>query len=60
MSGISLSDPEKEKALKSLVYFLKYLGESIEQQKFKVSDIPDALGSYKSLLKALLYPYFYH
>ncbi|HMK27423.1 MAG TPA: hypothetical protein VK483_15430 [Chitinophagaceae bacterium] len=55
MSGISLTDPEKEKALKSLVYFLKYLGENIEQQKFKPSDIPDALGSYKSLLKALLY-----
>ena len=55
MSGISLSNPEKERAMKSLVYFLKYLGENVEQQKFKVADIPDALGSYKNLLKALLY-----
>src|SRR5258705_759955 len=49
MSGISLPDPEKERAMKSLVYFLKHLGENIEQQKFKISDIPDVFRSYKNL-----------
>ncbi len=55
MSDISLTDPEKAKAIKSLVYFLKDVGKNVDQQKCKAYDIPDAFGSYKSLLKALLH-----
>src|SRR6266404_5065820 len=55
MSDISLPDYEKAKAISSLVYFLKYLSKNIDQKKSRIYDIPDALRSYKSLLKALLH-----
>jgi len=49
-----LSEPEKAKAIQSLVYFLKQLSENLSLQKFDIYDIPDALESYKLTLRALL------
>jgi hypothetical protein len=45
---------EKEKAIRSLAYFTRELGRNIEQQKIEVYDIPGALQSYKSILRALV------
>jgi hypothetical protein len=50
-----LSAAEEEKAVRSLVYFIKELSMSMEQQRFEMYDIPAALQSYKSILTALLY-----
>lgn len=52
-AGLSLTD--REKAARSLVYFIKELGESITQQKLDIYDIPGSLQSYRHVLEALLY-----
>ena len=49
-----LSEEKKAKAIQSLAYFMKELSESLSLQKFDIYDIPDALDSYKLMLKALL------
>jgi len=54
VSDIGLSGAEKAKAIQSLVYFLKELSENLSLQKFDIYDIPDALESYKLMLRALL------
>ena len=46
---------EKEKAIRSLGYFMNELGKNIAQQRSEMYDIPGALESYKNILKALLY-----
>jgi hypothetical protein len=46
---------EKEKALRSLVYFLQQLGENIAQQKSDIYDVAGSLESYESILKALAF-----
>lgn len=50
-----LTGMEKEKAVRSLVYFMKELEKSIGQQKSDMYDMPGAVRSYKSLLTALIY-----
>jgi hypothetical protein len=55
LSDNALSSLEKEKALRSLGYFMQALGKSIEQQQSNMYDIPGALDSYKRILIALLY-----
>ena len=51
----ALSTEEKEKATRSLVYFIKELRENISKQKFNIYEIPGAFESYKTILSALLY-----
>ncbi len=53
-SGALLTDPEKEKAIRSLGYFIKELDKGVAQQKIEMYNVVDALRSYKSLLKAVL------
>ncbi len=50
-----LSTVEKEKAVRSLVYFIKELGYSLKKQSLSLYDIPGAVNSYSSILAALLY-----
>ena len=51
----ALPAAEKEKAEQSLLFFLNEMGENILKQKMDVYDIPGAIGSYKNILKALMY-----
>ena len=51
----TLSDAEKEKALRSLFSFIKGLSENIKQPKPEMYDIPAILESYKTILRTLLY-----
>jgi hypothetical protein len=46
---------EKEKAVRSLVFFMQALGKNLEKQSPDLYDIPGALNSYKSVLAALLH-----
>lgn len=46
---------DKEKAYRSLVYFLKELDRNIAQQKSDIYDIPGSFQSFKSVLTALLH-----
>ena len=55
MANGALSPAEKEKAILSLAYFMNELGKNISQERSEMYDIPGALQSYKSILKALLY-----
>jgi hypothetical protein len=55
ISDAALSFEQKEKAVRSLVYFMSALGNNIAQQKTDMYDIPGALRSYKSVLAALIY-----
>lgn len=55
MSGVALSAVEKEKAIRSLGYFMKELSKNMAKQKAELYDVPAAFQSYKHLLKALLY-----
>lgn len=50
-----LTDPEKVKAILSMVYFIQELCQNLSLQKFEIYDIPDALESYKLLLRAFLH-----
>ena len=49
-----LPETEKEKATRSLVYFIKELEKNIGQQRSDIYDIPGALRSYKDLLTSIL------
>jgi hypothetical protein len=55
ISEAAVTAAEREKAILSLAYFINELGKNITQQRAEMYDIPGALGSYKSILKALLY-----
>ena len=46
---------EKEKALRSLVYFMKELGENIAERKLDIYEIPGTMDSYEAVLQALLH-----
>ena len=46
---------EREKAIRSLGYFMNELKKNIIQKRTEVYDIPGAVKSYKSILRALLY-----
>jgi len=50
-----LNTGEKEKAIRSIVFFIKELGFNLQKQKQDMYDIPGALQSYRSILTALLY-----
>ena len=50
-----LTSAEKEKAIRSLAYFINGIDKSISQQKIEMYDISGALESYKNILKALFY-----
>jgi hypothetical protein len=54
LSDAALPVPEKEKAIRSLVYFINELGRNIKERQFDMYDIPGALESYKKLLAALI------
>jgi hypothetical protein len=51
-AGLSLAD--KEKAVRSLVYFMKELRTNMVKEKAAVYDIPEALQAYKKVLPALI------
>ena len=51
----TLTDTEKEKALRSLFSFIKGLSGNIMEPKLEMYDIPAVLESYKSILRTLLY-----
>ena len=55
ISDNALPASEKERAILSLGYFMNELGKNISQQRSEMYDIPGAIQSYKSILKALLY-----
>jgi hypothetical protein len=46
---------EKEKAVRSLVFFIKELGKNIMLQRSRLYEIPGALHAYGDVLNALLY-----
>jgi hypothetical protein len=54
-SDNTLTVLEKEKAVRSLVYFMHALGNNLAKQSSTLYDIPGALNSYKSVLTALLH-----
>lgn len=51
----TLSTLEKEKAVRSLVFFLQELSRNIENQRSDLYEIPNALQSYKKTLNAVLH-----
>lgn len=53
-SDNSLSLADKEKAVRSLVYFMKELRTNMVKEKSALYDIPDALQAYKKVLPALI------
>lgn len=55
ITDTALSDAEKVKAIQSLVYFMRELSDYIVMQKFEIYYIPDAVESYKLILRALLH-----
>jgi len=55
ISDTELDDGEKVLAIQSMVYFMRELNDYIALEKFEIYDIPDALESYKRILRALLY-----
>ena len=50
-----LTAGEREKAIRSLGYFMNELKKNIIQKRTEVYDIPGAVRSYKSILRSLLY-----
>lgn len=54
ISNAGLPVADKEKAVWSLVYFIQHLDKNIDQGKFEIYDIPDAVQTYKDILKALV------
>jgi hypothetical protein len=53
-NNASLSSLEKEKAVRSLVYFIKELNRNLAEKKLDIYSIPGAFYSYTNLLKAVL------
>lgn len=51
----SLSAIEKEKALRSAVYFMNEYGRNLAKQKLEIYEIPSAWESYKAVLAALIH-----
>ena len=49
-----LTPGEREKAIRSLGYFMNELKKNITQTRTEVYDIPGAIQSYKNILRALL------
>src|SRR5687768_8677870 len=54
INQLKLSAIEKEKAARSLVYFITELSKNIKSQKADIYEIPGSLHSYKSILTALI------
>jgi hypothetical protein len=54
ISNSGLGAADKEKAVWSLVYFIQQLDKSIELKKIDMYDLPNAVQSYKDVLKALV------
>ena len=54
IKGLSLSEIEKAKAIRSLGYFMEDIREKTSRQKLEIFDIPGAFDSYEKVLKALL------
>jgi hypothetical protein len=54
IANAGLPAPGKEKAVWSLVYFIQHLDKNIALQKIDMYDIPEAVQSYKTVLKALI------
>jgi hypothetical protein len=50
-----ISADEKDKAVRSLVYFMKEHSRNMEQQKFDLYELPGSLHSYKQVLFALVH-----
>ena len=50
-----LTAGEREKAIRSLGYFMNEIGKNVAQKRTEIYDIPGAVQSYKNILKALLY-----
>jgi len=55
ISEAAVTAAEKEKAIRSLAYFINGLGKNITQQRSEMYDLPGALETYNRILKALLY-----
>lgn len=51
----SVSSNEKDKAYRSIAFFVRELRNSIEAQKIEIYDIPVLLSSYKNILNALIH-----
>lgn len=51
----SVPSNEKDKAYRSIAFFVREMRNSIEQQKIEVYDIPVVLNSFKSILNALIH-----
>ena len=49
----SLNSEEKDKAVKSMVFFMKELSRNLNNQRMDLYSIPEVLQSYKTLLNAL-------
>jgi hypothetical protein len=54
ISHSNLSTLEKDKAKRSLVYFMKELNSNLTRRTLDVYDIPGAIHAYQSVLKAVL------
>ncbi len=50
----SLTESEKEKALRSAIYFLTEVSRNLQQQKFDVYSVPLALDAYKAVLSSVV------
>ena len=50
-----LTAGEREKAIRSLGYFMNEIRKNVAQKRTEIYDIPAAVQSYKNILKALLY-----
>jgi hypothetical protein len=50
----TLSEAEKEKALRSAIYFMTEVSRNLQQQKFDLYSIPFAVDAYKAVLSSLI------
>ncbi len=54
LNAVELTTIERDKALRSLIYFMKELSLNLARQNLDIYDIPGALHSYKKVLMAVL------
>ncbi|MBC7947423.1 MAG: hypothetical protein H7Y42_06060 [Chitinophagaceae bacterium] len=54
MSNTSLNEIEREKATRSLIYFIKELTANIRERSTDMYDLPGAIQSFKSILASLI------